>query len=84
MTITTTDMSGNASIGAVTGGGLTTVAASQLALTNIDAALDTVNSERALYGAVQNRFEAVISTLQVAAENQSAARGAHHGCRLRR
>jgi flagellin len=74
VTITTTDMSGNASIGAVTGGGLTTVAASQLALTNIDAALDTVNGERALYGAVQNRFEAVISTLQVAAENQSAAR----------
>ena len=33
-----------------------------------------VNSERALYGATQNRFEVVISTLQTAAENQTAAR----------
>jgi flagellin len=74
VTITTTDMSANANITAVTGGGLTTVAASTQALTDIDAALDTVNGERALYGAVQNRFEAVISTLQVSAENQSAAR----------
>ena len=74
MTITTTDMSGDASITAVTGGGLTTVAASTQALTDIDAALDTVNGERALYGAVQNRFEAVIATLQVSAENQAAAR----------
>jgi len=44
------------------------------ALTNIDAALNTVNAERALYGAAQNRFEAVISSLQVASENQAAAR----------
>ncbi|MFG6448176.1 flagellin [Roseateles sp. BYS180W] len=41
---------------------------------NIDAALDKVNEERATLGATQNRFEAVISNLQVAYENQMAAR----------
>jgi flagellin len=75
VTVTTTDMSGNASITAVTGGGLTTAAAAGTAMTNIDSALDTLNTERALYGAAQNRFEAVITNLQVAAENQAAARG---------
>jgi flagellin len=41
---------------------------------NIDAALDTVNNTRATFGAIQSRFDAVISNLQVAVENQTAAR----------
>jgi len=41
---------------------------------DIDAALDKVNSERATLGASQSRFDAVIANLQVAAENQTAAR----------
>ena len=41
---------------------------------NIDTALDTVNNTRATFGATQSRFEAIISNLQVAVENQSAAR----------
>jgi flagellin len=41
---------------------------------NIDTALDKVNGERATLGASQNRFDAVISNLQVAVENQSASR----------
>jgi flagellin len=41
---------------------------------DIDAALDKVNSERATLGASQSRFDAVIGNLQVAAENQTAAR----------
>lgn len=41
----------------------------------IDQALDLVNANRATLGAAQNRFEAVVSNLQVAAENASAARG---------
>lgn len=41
---------------------------------NIDSALDAVNSQRAVLGATQNRFDAVISNLQVAYENQTAAR----------
>ena len=36
--------------------------------------LATVNAKRAEFGAIQNRFEAVIQTLQVSAENQTAAR----------
>ncbi|MBP6252014.1 MAG: flagellin FliC [Rubrivivax sp.] len=43
-------------------------------ITNIDAAIDTINSERATLGASQNRFDSVISTLQIAVENQSSAR----------
>jgi flagellin len=43
-------------------------------ITNIDLALDAVNGERATYGAAQNRFDAVISNLMVAYENQTAAR----------
>ncbi len=41
---------------------------------NIDTAIDFVNTERATMGAAQNRFDAVISNLQVSVENQSAAR----------
>ena len=75
VTVTTTNLSTATTITAVTGGGITTEAAASAAMVNIDSALTTINTERALYGAVQNRFEAIISTLQVAAENQSAARG---------
>jgi flagellin len=74
VTVTTTNMSTNANITAVTGGDVTSVATANTALGNIDTALDTINGERALYGATQNRFEVVISTLQTAAENQTAAR----------
>jgi flagellin len=41
---------------------------------NIDVAIDKVNSERAVLGASQNRFESVIANLQVSVENQSAAK----------
>ncbi len=41
----------------------------------IDVALDRVNEQRATFGAAQNRFEAVISNLQVGIENQTASRG---------
>ncbi len=40
----------------------------------IDEALKTVNKERATYGATQNRFESVVSNLQVSIESQSASR----------
>jgi flagellin len=75
--IVTTDLSISAEVVAVTDAAseILSVATAQTAMTNIDTALDRVNAERALYGASQNRFEAVISTLQVSSENQSAARG---------
>ncbi len=53
---------------------ITDTAGAQAAITLIDAAIDLVNSQRATFGAVQNRFENVISNLMVASENQSAAR----------
>lgn len=43
-------------------------------INNIDLALDQVNNTRATFGATQSRFDAVISNLQVAVENQTAAR----------
>ena len=73
--VVTTDLSAATSIGSVTGGNISSVGGATTAMADIDAALDTVNNERALYGAVQNRFEAIISTLQVSAENVSASRG---------
>jgi flagellin len=74
VTVTTTDMSGDADITAVTGGDITDATNAGTALTDIDTALDTLNSERALYGATQNRFESIIGVLQVSAENQAAAK----------
>ncbi|MEY2686788.1 MAG: hypothetical protein RL375_986 [Pseudomonadota bacterium] len=41
---------------------------------NIDAAIDKINAERAVLGATQSRFDAVISNLAVSVENQAAAR----------
>ncbi len=53
---------------------ISTAANATAAMTAIDTALDTVNSNRATLGAVQNRFESVIANLQIAAENQTAAK----------
>ncbi len=41
----------------------------------IDNALDRINEQRATFGAAQNRFDAVISNLQVNIENTQAAKG---------
>ncbi|HMM83925.1 MAG: flagellin [Gammaproteobacteria bacterium] len=70
VTITTTDLSGT-----FAAGDILTQASASAQLATIDAALDDFNGSRALYGAAQNRFEAVIASLQIAAENQAAARG---------
>jgi len=44
------------------------------AISAIDDALSMVSTQRATFGAAQNRFQAVISTLAVSKENLSAAR----------
>jgi flagellin len=44
------------------------------ALGGLDTAINAINSQRATFGAVQNRFENVIANLSVAVENQAAAR----------
>ena len=78
--VTTANLSGAASITDVidnaTGAnkGITTAASALTALANVDKMLGMVNAKRAEFGAVQNRFQAVIETLQVSAENQTAAR----------
>jgi flagellin len=74
ITVTTTDLTADATITAVTGGDLTSVANALTAIDDIDAALTTVNGQRATLGAVQNRFQSVIDALSVAKENQEAAR----------
>jgi flagellin len=52
----------------------TSATAAQDAIKDIDIALDKINSERANYGAAQNRFQSIISNLQISAENAAAAR----------
>jgi flagellin len=82
---TTTDLSLDGRIIAVAGtdnagsgraviGGGTTIDDLAVVINNIDVAFDFINGERATLGAQQNRFEAVISNLQISHENQMAAR----------
>lgn len=80
ISITTTDMTNNVSMTAVTTvgtssiGSTSTTASLKTVIDQIDGALNKVNEERAVYGATQSRFDAIISNLQVSAENQTAAR----------
>jgi flagellin len=53
---------------------VTTFEGAQLALKVTDAALSTVNSQRAQYGALQSRFSSAIANLQSTTENLSASR----------
>jgi flagellin len=53
---------------------VTTFDGAQLALKIADAALASVNSQRAQYGALQSRFSSAISNLQSTTENLSASR----------
>ncbi len=69
-----TSTSGSLATAVSTATGISTASAATTAMTAIDNALDQVNSARATFGAMQNRFESVISNLKVAAENQTAAK----------
>ena len=53
---------------------ITDTPAAQSAISSIDAAIDAINGQRANFGAVQNRFENIVANMQVAVENQSAAK----------
>jgi len=79
ITVTTANMSANTQIAIVTGTASSidanaTAGAIATVIGSIDDALDEVNNTRATFGATQSRFDAVISNLQQAVENQSAAR----------
>jgi len=74
--VITTRLDTNTTVTAAIGSssGITSASVAGAALDNIDKALEVLNSQRATYGAAQNRFEAVIGNLQIASENQAAAR----------
>ena len=57
-----------------TGENVLSVAAAESLITAVDTALDSVNSSRAVLGAISNRFESVVTSLQTSAESLSAAR----------
>lgn len=84
ISIDTTDMTNASAVTNITASsavigqsGSTTVGASAIKtiIDDLDTAISTINNERAMYGAVQNRFESVIANLQVSVENTAAARG---------
>ncbi|MDB5814252.1 MAG: Flagellin [Rhodocyclales bacterium] len=54
---------------------ISTAALALNAITNLDSGINTLTTARARFGAALNRTQAVISSLQIAVENQSAARG---------
>ncbi len=72
--VTTTRLDNNAGITAISGGDITSAANATTAMNNIDTAINLVSTNRATFGAVQNRFESVIGNLQVSVENQESAR----------
>jgi flagellin len=79
LTITSTNLTTSSDISTVTGTGASiaeaaTSGAIATVIDNIDTAIDAINNERAVYGATQSRFDAVISNLQQGVEAQSAAR----------
>ena len=69
--ISGTDATGS---GRATIDGTTDITQIATVIANIDAAFDKINGDRAILGAQQNRFDAVISNLQISYENQMAAR----------
>ena len=79
ISLTTVDMSAEATMTAVTAPAVTIGAASTTTslgtvIDNLDSALETINTQRSAYGATQNRFESVVANLQVSVESQSASR----------
>lgn len=73
--VSTTNLSSGSGITAVVSGDLTSAANSLAAMDDLDVAIDEITTARATFGAAQNRFDSVISNLQVSAENLSASRG---------
>ena len=70
-------MTTDTTITGVTNGAITNASStSDLAtvIDNIDSAIKTVSGERSKLGASQNRFDAIVSNLQISVENQTAAR----------
>lgn len=73
--IATGDLTAGAGITAVVGGDITDRTNALAAMDDLDDAIDEITTARAGFGASQNRFESVISNLQIASENTAASRG---------
>ena len=73
--VSTTVLTTGTGVAAVTAGDITSDTNALAAMDDLDDAIDEITTARATFGAVQNRFDAVISNLQVASENQAASRG---------
>lgn len=72
--ITSSDISATDVSGATDSGTSITGASEAVsAMSAIDAAIVTINAERSKFGAAQSRFEGIVSVLQIARENQTAA-----------
>ncbi|MEY4591902.1 MAG: hypothetical protein RIR18_797 [Pseudomonadota bacterium] len=71
--IVTTSLAGI--YGGISGSSLsgTTATGATSAMTAIDTALDSLSTQRSVYGAAQSRFDGIVSILQTSQENQSAA-----------
>jgi flagellin len=79
ISVSTENLTTNSDISVVTGtaasiGASATTGALATVIDNIDTALNTVNDQRATFGATQSRFEAVISNLAQSIESQASAR----------
>jgi flagellin len=78
VSVATTQVTGvagySASLSATGTVNVTTSANASAALGSLDSALTTITNTRATFGAVQNRFEAVISNLEAFNESLTAAR----------
>ena len=72
--VTSTNLASAAAVTTVTGSNITSAANASTAMGNLDSLINEVNTQRATWGAVQNRFDAVIANLQVSVENQAASR----------
>lgn len=58
-----------------TAAAFTSATTAMSAMTALDLDIDKVTTARSTWGAAQNRFDAVITTLRVSSENSAAARG---------
>ena len=75
VTMTNTNLSSmSTTVGALSVAGATTASASA-AITALETALTTATSAQASWGAIQNRFDSVVSLLQSSSTTLSAARG---------
>ncbi len=75
ITVNSSDLSAtDTAMAALNINGAAGAAGASAAITAIDTAITTVTNARANYGGVQNRFDSVISSLQVGSENLTAAR----------